>query len=136
MTFDEFARDQWETDGGRGPPSDELSDVFPAVAYRNLVAPGFAAELFPSATILFHPNGGTIMTLEPRDIVIRTFHADAECEYSGKQGEAVEISTADGTIQNAVVCFAELTKLLRFRHRQGAKQNGNGQSKPISATIK
>lgn len=57
-------------------------------------------------------------------ITIHAFHPDAECEYSGKIGEAVEISTADGTIQHAVICIRELTKLLRFRHRQGAKQNG------------
>ena len=63
---------------------------------------------------------------EPKDIVIHAFHAEAECEYSGKNGEAVEISTSDGTIQHAVICMAELTKLLRFRHRQHAKQNGNG----------
>lgn len=33
-----------------------------------------------------------------------------------------------GTImtQHAVICMAELTKLLRFRHRQHEKQNGNG----------
>ena len=70
----------------------------------------------------------TSTATEAKDILIHAFHADAECEYSGKQGEAVEISTADGTIQNAVICMAELTKLLRFRHRQHEKQNGNGKA--------
>ena len=60
------------------------------------------------------------------EISIHAFHPEAECEYSGKTGEAVEISTADGSIRHAVVCFKELTKLLRFRHRQGEKQSGNG----------
>jgi hypothetical protein len=61
---------------------------------------------------------------EVKDIVIHTFHTEAQCEYSGKTGEAVEISSCDGTIQHAVICMAELTKLLRFRHRQHEKQNG------------
>ena len=63
---------------------------------------------------------------EVKDILIHAFHTDAQCEYSGKTGEAVEISTSDGTIQHAVVCIPELTKLLRFRHRQHEKQNGTG----------
>ncbi|MBI2806068.1 MAG: hypothetical protein HYX68_13895 [Planctomycetes bacterium] len=63
---------------------------------------------------------------EAKDILIHAFHSDAECEYSQKTGEAVEISTTDGTIQHAVICIPELTKLLRFRHRQHEKQNGNG----------
>ena len=57
-------------------------------------------------------------------LTIHSFRTDAECEYSGKAGEAVEISTDDGSIQHAVICMAELTKLLRFRHRQGEKRNG------------
>ena len=66
------------------------------------------------------------VTTDERDILIHSFHGEAQCEYSGKTGEAVEISTSDGTIQHAVICIAELTKLLRFRHRQHEKQNGNG----------
>jgi len=34
----------------------------------------------------------------------------------------LEISSADGSIQHAVICLAELGKLLRFRHKQGKKQ--------------
>lgn len=63
------------------------------------------------------------MTLQSHEIVFHEFHPEAECEYSGKVGEAVEISTADGSIHRAVICIAELTKLLRFRHRQ-RHQNG------------
>lgn len=63
---------------------------------------------------------------EAKDILIHAFLTEAQCEYSQKTGEAVEISTSDGTIQHAVICMAELTKLLRFRHRQREKQNGNG----------
>jgi hypothetical protein len=59
------------------------------------------------------------------EIAIHAFHPEAECDYSGKVGEAVEVSTADGTIQHAVICVAELRKLLRFRHRQGEKQTAN-----------
>lgn len=65
-------------------------------------------------------------TADAKDILIHAFHTEAECEYSGKTGEAVEVSSSDGTIQHAVICIAELTKLLRFRHRQHEKQNGNG----------
>jgi hypothetical protein len=57
-------------------------------------------------------------------IQIHAFKPEAECEYSGKIGEAVEISTEDGSIQHAVISLPELAKLLRFRHRQGEKQNG------------
>ena len=66
------------------------------------------------------------VAIEARDILIHAFHTDAECEYSGKVSEAVEISTSDGTIQHAVICIPELTKLLRFRHRQHEKQHANG----------
>jgi prephenate dehydratase len=57
-------------------------------------------------------------------IRIHTFLPQAECEYSGKTGEAVEVSTDDGSIRHAVICIAELAKLLRFRHRQQDKQSG------------
>ena len=55
---------------------------------------------------------------------IHGFKPEAECDLSGKVGEAVEISTDDGSIQHAVICMAELTKLLRFRRRQQDKQKG------------
>ena len=58
-------------------------------------------------------------------IQIHAFKPEGECELTGKVGEAVEISTDDGSIQHAVICIAELTKLLRFRHKQGQKQNGS-----------
>lgn len=62
-------------------------------------------------------------------IQIHGFKPEAECEYSGKVGEAVEISTEDGNIQHAVICMSELTKLLRFRHRQEDKKNGKAAQK-------
>ena len=65
---------------------------------------------------------------DPNGIFVHDFHPDAECDYSGKTGEAVEISTSDGTIKHAVICIPELAKLLRFRHRQHEKQNGNGKA--------
>jgi hypothetical protein len=67
-------------------------------------------------------------------IQIHAFLPEAQCEYSGKTGEAVEISTDDGSIQHAVICIAELTKLLRFRHRQRDKQNGRTSSLPRPPT--
>jgi hypothetical protein len=63
-------------------------------------------------------------------IEIHSFKPDAECEYSGRTGEAVEISSADGTIDHAVISFPELTKLLRFRHRQQSKQPGERRTPP------
>jgi hypothetical protein len=57
-------------------------------------------------------------------IQIHAYKPEAACEYSDRTGEAVEISTDDGTIQHAVISIPELTKLLRFRHRQQAKQTG------------
>lgn len=58
-------------------------------------------------------------------IQIHAFKPQAECEYSGKSGEAVEISTDDGSIQHAIICIAELAKLLRFRYRQQDKQSSS-----------
>ena len=55
-------------------------------------------------------------------LTIHSFLPDAKCDSSGKQGEAVEISTDDGTIRRAVVSIPELAKQLRFRHRQQEKQ--------------
>ncbi len=57
-------------------------------------------------------------------IQIHDFRPEAECELSGKTGEAVEISTGDGAIRHAVISLPELAKLLRFRHRQAEKQSG------------
>jgi hypothetical protein len=48
-------------------------------------------------------------------IQIHAFLPQAECEYSGRTGEAVEISADDGSVRKAVVSLPELTKLLRFR---------------------
>lgn len=58
-------------------------------------------------------------------IQIHSFLPQAECDYSGRTGEAVEISTDDGTIQHAVISLAQLGKLLRFRHRQEERRTGN-----------
>ena len=55
---------------------------------------------------------------------IHSFLPEAECEYTGRTGEAVEVSADDGTISHAVISLSQLTKLLRFRHRQRAKQDG------------
>ena len=132
--FDLFALHQWATDGG---PAFDDTDVFStAVAEENPAEIAVIAVAPPKNGCPIHRDPphistrGSIMTqhvaTEAKDILIHAFHTDAECEYSGKSGEAVEISTNDGTIQHAVVCMAELTKLLRFRHRQHEKQNGNG----------
>ena len=133
-TFDMFALHQWETDGG--PAFEGADEISEWVAEESSVEIS-TAPVAPSENgclihrDLRHINSrGGIMTqqvaTDAKDILIHAFHADAECEYSGKTGEAVEISTSDGTIQHAVICMAELTKLLRFRHRQHEKQNGNG----------
>ena len=136
--FDLFALHQWATDGG--PAFDDSDELSPGLAEKNL-AGIFATDVAPReiACPIYrvdqHRNSqGAIMTqqtaTEAKDILIHAFHVEAECEYSGKTGEAVEISTTDHTIQHAVICMAELTKLLRFRHRQQEKQtsnsNGNG----------
>ncbi|QDT40343.1 hypothetical protein Pan241w_03990 [Gimesia alba] len=56
---------------------------------------------------------------------IHSYHKKAKCEYAGREGEAVEISSADGTIDHAILCFQELQKLLRFRQSQTEKKNGS-----------
>lgn len=58
-------------------------------------------------------------------IQIHAFLPEAECEYSGRTGEAVEISADDGSIRRAIVSVPELAKLLRFRHRQQQKQSSS-----------
>ena len=68
-------------------------------------------------------------------IQIHAFLPEAECEYTGRTGEAVELSSDDGTIDHAVVSIRELTKLLRFRHRQQAKQNGRANGKTKTTTL-
>ncbi len=63
-------------------------------------------------------------------IRIHNFLREGECEYSGKSSlECVEISSDDGSIRHAVVCMAELTKLLRFRSRQAAKNGTPGNAR-------
>lgn len=56
---------------------------------------------------------------------IHAFLPEAECEYTGRTGEAVEISSDDGSLDHAIISIPQFTKLLRFRHRQEAKQNGH-----------
>lgn len=136
--FDQFALYQWETDGG--PAFDDAFDG--ASLQRDQNCGTFAAAVVASrrpACLIQRgdhciDSGDQEMTelaaTDGRDIFVHAFHVEAQCEYSGKVGEAVEISTSDGTIQHAVICIAELTKLLRFRHRQQEKQNGNG--KPVA----
>ncbi len=67
-------------------------------------------------------------------LTIHAFRPEAQCDYSGRAGEAVEISTADGSIQHAVISLPELGKLLRFRHRQQERQAGG--AKPASTVTK
>ncbi|QDT45707.1 hypothetical protein Pan241w_58340 [Gimesia alba] len=59
---------------------------------------------------------------------IHGYHKKANCEYAGREGEAVEISSADGSIDHAILCFPELQKLLRFRQSQLEKKNGSSQN--------
>lgn len=63
-------------------------------------------------------------------IEIHGFRPEAECEYSGRTGEAVEISADDGSVRHAVISIPELTKLLRFRYRQAAKQANGDRDHP------
>lgn len=49
---------------------------------------------------------------------IEEFSPSGECDYSQKTGEVVRVSSEDGTIQNAWLSFAELQRLIKFRHRQ------------------
>ena len=69
-------------------------------------------------------------------IQIHTYLPEAECEYSGRSGEAVEISADDGSIRRAVVSIPELAKLLRFRHRQQQKQANKNRSGDATASEK
>jgi hypothetical protein len=55
-------------------------------------------------------------------IEIHEFLPNAQCDFSSRKGEAVEISTADGSIQHAVISLPQLAKLLRFRYRQQQRQ--------------
>jgi hypothetical protein len=130
-TFDLFARHQWETEGGR------VFDEDAAIARAEdspEILDAVVAQTEPGCPTLkddpHTTNSGLIMAEQSmNEILVHKFHPDAECEYSGRTGEAVEISTSDGSIQHAVVCFKELTKLLRFRHRQGAKQKQTGSAR-------
>ncbi len=58
---------------------------------------------------------------------IHRYLKKAKCEYSNREGEAVEISSEDGSIDRAILSFAELQKLLRFRQSQADKKNGTAQ---------
>lgn len=68
-------------------------------------------------------------------LIVSNYFPEATCDLSGRTGEAIEVSSEDGSIRNAVVCFAEFQKLLRFRHKQetrtpagtdGGKPSRNG----------
>lgn len=61
--------------------------------------------------------------------IVSNYLPETTCDLSGKTGEAIEVSFEDGTIVNAVVCFAEFQKLVRFRHKQAAKANGGASGK-------
>lgn len=55
---------------------------------------------------------------------IHSYHKKAKCEYSDREVEAVEFSSADGSIDHAILSFPELQKILRFRQSQLEKRNG------------
>lgn len=68
-------------------------------------------------------------------IQIHAFLPEAQCEYSRKTGEAVEISATDGSIRKAIVSMPELAKMLRFRYAQQQKQaTKSGESQPPPKT--
>ncbi len=48
---------------------------------------------------------------------------DGVCEVSGKTGEVVLVESDDG-LKDALVSFAELQKMIRFRGIQEQKQRG------------
>lgn len=53
------------------------------------------------------------------------FFSSAQCEMSGKEGECVEVSCDDGSLNHSLLSIKELTKLLRFRERQELKKNSS-----------
>ncbi len=53
---------------------------------------------------------------------IHHYLKQAKCEYSEREAEGVELSSADGSIDHAVLCFPELQKILRFRQSQIEKK--------------
>lgn len=66
--------------------------------------------------------------------VIKQFLTDAECELSGKTGEAVVVESDDG-LTDAVISFAQLQKVIRFRAKQETKANGgNGRIESVHRT--
>lgn len=67
---------------------------------------------------------------------IHAFHKKARCDYASKEAEAVEISSADGSLDHAILCFPELQKLLRFRQSQLDKKNGNSLANKNSESVK
>lgn len=62
---------------------------------------------------------------------IHRFHKKAKCDFGGREGEAVEISSEDRTIDHAILNLQELSKILRFRQSQEDKRNGHGDSNPM-----
>ena len=142
--FDANALMQWATDGGFVPadPHDqdrpETRELFewetenrkpqcsapPVVGSLKMTGWNCPSHDFTTTPNLPRTSMSQQAELLTKEITVHAFCTEAQCEYSGKTGEAVEISTADGSIQHAVICMAELTKLLRFRHRQHDKQNG------------
>ena len=65
---------------------------------------------------------GLKVQLHASDLLLHRFLPQGECDWSGKSGESVEISSGDCSINHAVISIPQLTNLLRFRHRQGDKQ--------------
>ena len=53
---------------------------------------------------------------------IHTYLPSGKCEYSHREGEALELSSQDGTLNHAILSFPEFQKLLRFRHAQLEKK--------------
>ena len=59
------------------------------------------------------------------------YFPEAECDYSGATGEAVEVTSSDGALQKVVLSFNELKRHIRRRYRQEERLKGHGQFAPL-----
>jgi len=69
------------------------------------------------------------------NIIVSNFFPEGTCDWSGKTGEAIEVSLDDGSITKAVVCFSEFQKLLRFRHKQDSKNAPRPEHEPATSGV-
>ena len=67
---------------------------------------------------------------------IHRYLRKAKCEYAGRETEAVEISSEDGTLDHAVLCFSEFQRILRFRQAQEEKKQTGSSNKQRSVVKK